>query len=134
LISGEYRRIYVTHLMSLGKRNHRTRVKCCCHCFAYIRGDSRKCKFCGYIYKSRSQYLGDKLRRVLRIDRVFPLVKEKTSAAAESQKFFTRAEIEMLTRLDSFYILMFMSLDDIALLDEMTLIELGETLTKMHKH
>jgi len=120
--------------MSIGRRKHRTRGKSCSQCFAYIRADARKCKFCGYTYKSRSQYLADKLRRVLRIDRAFPLVKEKTSAAAESQKFFTRAEIEMLTRLDSFYILMFMSLDDIALLDEMTLIELGETLTKMHKH
>lgn len=110
------------------------RGKSCCQCFAYIRADSRKCKFCGYIYKSRSQYLADKLRHVLRIDRAFPLVKEKTSAAEESRKFFTLAEIEKLTRLDNLQILMFMSLDDIALLDEMTLIELGETLTKMHKN
>lgn len=127
--------------MAFGKRKHKAREKCCRQCFAYIRADSRKCKYCGCIYKSRSQYLADKLRRAfgiaraLRIDRAFPLEREKPNAnGADSQKFFTRAEIEKLTRLDNFHILMFMSLDDIALLDEMALIDLGETLIRMQKH
>jgi hypothetical protein len=118
--------------MANGKRKHRARQKSCRNCFAYIRTDSRKCKYCGYIYKSQSQYWTDKLVRALRIDRAFPILKEKTNG--ETEKFFSGPEIEKLMRLDNVYILMFMSLDDISLLDEMTLIELGETLTKMHRH
>lgn len=110
------------------------REKCCRQCFAYIRADSRKCKFCGCTYKSQTEYWAEKLRRVLHIDRAFAVSKEKTNGNGKASKFFTRAEIEKLIRLDDFQILMFMSLDDITLLDEMALIELGETLTKMHKH
>ena len=118
--------------MAIRKRKHRVRERCCHRCFAYIRADSRKCEFCGYTYKSPTQYWADKLRRALHIDRAFAVGKEKTDG--DASKFFTRAEIEELTRLNNFQILMFMSLDDITMLDEMALIELGETLMSMNKH
>jgi hypothetical protein len=118
--------------MALGRRKHRFREKSCCRCFAYIRADSRKCEFCGYIYKSPGKYIVDKLKQALQINRVFAVSKEKTNGKA--QKFFSHEEIEKITKFDDFHILMFLSLDDINLLDEMALIELGETLIRLNKH
>ncbi|HEX9959582.1 MAG TPA: hypothetical protein VGB00_01450, partial [Pyrinomonadaceae bacterium] len=104
----------------------------CPQCFAYINADSRKCKFCSYTFKSAGKYWADKIKHVLRIDRAFSVSREK--AHKETKNFFTRREIEALTRFDSFHILMLVRLDDISLLDEMALIELGETLMQMNKH
>lgn len=118
--------------MAFVKKRHRRPQRECPQCFAYIRGDSRKCKFCGYTFKSPGEYWVDKIKHVLRIDRAFSVNREKPRR--ETQNFFTPGEIEKLTKLDNFHILMFMRLDDISLLDEMTLIELGETITSMNKH
>ncbi|HEX8736603.1 MAG TPA: hypothetical protein VF721_14830 [Pyrinomonadaceae bacterium] len=74
----------------------------------------------------------DKIKQALKIDRAFSISREKTRSAA--QNFFTRKEIESLTRFDNVHILMLMKLDDISLLDEMALIELGETIMSMNKH
>jgi hypothetical protein len=118
--------------MAFGKMRHRKHQKECPQCFAYISADSRKCKFCSYTFKSPGKYWVDKIRHVLRIDRAFSVSREKTRR--ETKNFFTRREIESLTRFDNLHILMFMRLDDISLLDEMSLIELGETLMQMNKH
>ncbi|HEX8249771.1 MAG TPA: hypothetical protein VF599_16450 [Pyrinomonadaceae bacterium] len=117
--------------MAFGKKKHRVREKSCRQCFAYIPADSRKCKFCGYTLKSSGKYLADKIKKVLRIDRAFSISREKPQP--ETQNFFTAPEIEKLARLNDFHILMFLRLDDISLLDEMALIELGETLMMLNK-
>jgi uncharacterized Rmd1/YagE family protein len=113
------------------KRRKRHHMECP-RCFAYIRADSRKCKHCAYTFKSAGKYLVDKIKQALKIDRAFSISREKTRSAA--QNFFTRKEIESLTRFDNVHILMLMKLDDISLLDEMALIELGETIMSMNKH
>ncbi|HEX8370279.1 MAG TPA: zinc ribbon domain-containing protein [Pyrinomonadaceae bacterium] len=118
--------------MAYGKKKHRRHQKECPQCFAYISADSRKCKFCGYTFKSPGKYWVDKIKQVLKIDRAFSVSREK--AHQETQNFFTPREIEKLTRLSDFQILMFLRLDDISLLDEMALIELGETLMMLNKH
>jgi tRNA G26 N,N-dimethylase Trm1 len=118
--------------MTFGKKRHRRHKIPCPQCFAYIRADSRKCQFCGYTFKSAGKYWVDKIKHVLKIDRAFSVSREKSHR--ETQNFFTPREIEKLTRLENLHILMFMRLDDISLLDEMALIELGETLIMMNKH
>src|SRR5215213_3029096 len=115
--------------MAFGKKKHRRHKIACPRCFAYIRPDSRKCQFCGYTFKSAGKYLVDKIKHVLRIDRAFSVSREKP--LRETPNFFTPREIEKLTRFDNVNILMFMRLDDISLLDEMTLIELGETIMSL---
>lgn len=117
--------------MAFGKRKHRKQIGCPA-CFAYIRADSRKCKFCGYIFKTPGKYWVDKIKHVLKIERAFSVSREKSHR--RSQIFFTSGEIEKLTKFDSLHILMFMQLDDISLLDETALIELGETLMMMNRH
>ena len=118
--------------MAFGKKRHKRHGIKCPQCFAYVRADSRKCKFCGYTFKSTGKYLVDKIKHALRIDRAFSISREKSHR--ENQIFFTPKDIEKLTRFDNFHILMFMRLDDISLLDEMALIELGETIMSMNKH
>jgi hypothetical protein len=118
--------------MAFGKKRHRRHKIGCPQCFAYISPDSRKCKFCGYTFKSPGKYWVDKIKHVLKIDRAFSVSREK--AHKETQNFFSRREIEALTRFENFHILMLVRLDDISLLDEMALIELGETLMQLNKH
>lgn len=118
--------------MTFGKKKHRRHKKECPQCFAYISADSRKCKFCGYTFKSSGKYWVDKIKHALRIDRAFSVSREKSQKV--TQNFFTRGEIEKLTRFENIHILMMVKLDDISLLDEMALIELGETLMSMNKH
>jgi hypothetical protein len=119
--------------MAFGKKKHKRHKVECPRCFAYVSPDSRKCKFCSYTFKSPGKYLVDKIKHALKIDRVFSVRREKPSCDAHN--FFTFREIEKLTRFDNVHILMFMRLDDISLLDEMILIELGETIMSMNnKH
>jgi hypothetical protein len=117
--------------MAFGKKRHRRHKIACPQCFAYIRADSRKCEFCGYTFKSPGKYWVDKIKHALKIDRAFSVSTDK--ARQETKNFFTRREIEALTRFENFHILMLVRLDDISLLDEMALIELGETLMQMNK-
>lgn len=121
-------------IMSFGRKKSRVREKSCLRCFAFIRADSRKCKFCGYIYKSSGKYLAEKFLHALRIDRVFSVSNGNGKTSAHDQKFFTPGEIEKLTSFKNARILMFMNLDDVNLLDETALILLGETLISLNKH
>ncbi|MDQ3797947.1 MAG: hypothetical protein M3384_00715 [Acidobacteriota bacterium] len=124
--------------MAFGKKKHRKHQIGCPRCFAYIRADSRKCKYCAYIFKTPGKYWVDKIKHVLKIDRAFSIGGNsngnREKSHRQAQIFFTSGEIETLTRFDSLHILMFMQLDDISLLDETALIELGETLMMMNKH
>ena len=110
------------------KKNNR-RERCCRGCFAYIPYDSRKCKFCGYKYKSSGKYLFDKIKQALKIDRAYTVNKVKTRDVQDS--LFTLQEIEYLLKMENLKIQMFLVLDDLAFLDEMALIELGDTLSMM---
>ncbi len=110
-------------IMRKGKRE-----RSCRQCFAYISYDARKCQFCGYKYKSPGKYLFDKIKQVLRIERVYSLNKAEKHGG---RRIFTPQEIENMLKPDNFRILMFLVLDDISFLDETALIELGEALTIM---
>ncbi|MCY7375495.1 MAG: hypothetical protein LH472_05935 [Pyrinomonadaceae bacterium] len=107
----------------------RRRERCCRGCFAFIPFDSRKCQFCGYKYKSSGKYLFDKIKQALKTDRAYTVNKVKTRDAQHS--LFTLQEIEYLLKMENRKIQMFLVLDDLAFLDEMALIELGETLSMM---
>ena len=111
-------------IMRKGKRE-----RSCRQCFAYITYDARKCRYCGYKYKSSGKYLFDKIKQALRIDRVYSV--NKTEKHGRQKRIFTPQEIENMLKPDNFRILMFLVLDDISFLDETALIELGETLTTM---
>lgn len=121
--------------MLFAKQKLYVQEKSCLRCYAYIKVSSRKCKFCGYVYKSSGRYIVDKLLNALRINRdlsaaVPPFAENiKTDTIIEdNHKFFTPAEIENLAAFEDTRILMFMNLDDLALLDETALIQLGETI------
>jgi len=73
----------------------------------------------------------DAVKQVLRIDRGFAMPKAKTPE--DSGKFFTKSEIETLVTLDNMTILMFLTLDDINILNENALLELGQMLTEMNR-
>lgn len=108
------------------------RERCCRKCFAYIPFDSRKCEFCGYKYKSPGKYLLDKIAHALKIDRAYSM--EKVKKHGRKTGFFTAQEIDAMLNAKKFQILMYLVLDDIAFLDETSLIELGEMLTVMYKN
>jgi len=73
----------------------------------------------------------DAVKQVLRIDRGFAMLTAKTPE--DSGKFFTKSEIESLVTLDNMTILMFLTLDDINILNENALLELGQMLTEMNR-
>ncbi len=106
--------------------------KKCRICFAYVPTGSRKCRFCGYKFKSSSRYFVDKIRRVLRINRAFSM--DTANILEDSKQFFTLKEIETLINLDNINILMFLTLDNVTMLDETVLMELGEMLINTDKH
>ncbi|MCY7348657.1 MAG: hypothetical protein LH614_20900 [Pyrinomonadaceae bacterium] len=106
------------------------RERSCRQCFAYISYDARKCRYCGFKYKSSGKYLFDKIKQVLNIDRVYSL--NKVEKHSRRPNLFAPQEIENMLKPDNFRILMFLVLDDIAFLDETALIELGETLMKIN--
>ena len=110
-------------------KRYRRREKCCRACFAYVPAGARKCKFCGYKFKSPGRYLFDKIFRALKIDRAYAV--RRAPARDESLSLFTLQEIENLLAPSNFRILMYLVLDDIILLDETSLIELGEMLSLM---
>lgn len=112
-------------IMRKGKRE-----RSCRQCFAYISYDARKCRYCGFKYKSSGKYLFDKIKQVLNIDRVYSL--NKVEKHSRRPNLFAPQEIENMLKPDNFRILMFLVLDDIAFLDETALIELGETLMKIN--
>lgn len=108
----------------------RKRKICCRQCFAFIPFDSRKCEFCGCKYKSPGKYLFDKIKHALKIHKVYSLDKSKTADKDERREnFFTAGEIEVLLDPGKFRILMYLILDEIAFVDETSLIQLGETLS-----
>ena len=104
-------------------------VRSCRQCFAYVPADSRKCKFCGFKFKSPGKYLIDKIKQVLNIEKAYSVGKAKNADARNG--LFTTEEIENLLKLKNLKIQMFLVLDDLAFLDEMSLIELGKTLSLM---
>ena len=108
------------------------RLKKCRKCFNYNSPKSRKCKYCGNKFKTSGKWsLVDAVKQVLRIDRGFAMPKAKTPE--DSGKFFTKSEIETLVTLDNMTILMFLTLDDINILNENALLELGQMLTEMNR-
>lgn len=108
-------------------RNKIIEIKCR-QCYAYVPSTLKKCNFCGYKFTTLGSYFVNRIRQVLKIDRVFSLGTSKT--AEDSNHFFTPKEIEMLIKLDNLNILMFLTLDNVTLLDEMALIEVAETFIK----
>ncbi len=108
------------------------RERRCFKCFAYIRADSRKCKFCGYKYKSSGKYLLDKIKQVFGVDKVYSVDKIKTRDARAS--LFTPQEIEYLLKMKHLKVEMFLVLDDLAFLDETSLIQLGRTLSGLSEN
>ena len=123
--------------MLFARKKLYVREKSCLRCFAYIHTDSRKCKFCGYVFKSSGRYLVDKFMRAFGINAVnsSPAIStNKISPIDNNHEFFTSTEIEQLTSFKDSQILMFMNLDDNTLLDETALIQLGETIISLNKH
>ncbi len=114
------------------KKKVKYREKKCQQCFAYVSSASKKCKFCGYRFESSGSYLVGKIKQALQIDRAFKIVTAKNQK--EPERFFTLQEIEYLVQPDNIKILMFLTLDNINLLDETALLELGNMLTKMDGH
>ena len=112
-------------MLNLIRRTRRER--CCRQCFAYIPYDSRKCEFCGYRYKPAGFSLFDKIRQAFKVDRVYKL--EKVQTGSQQTSLFTLPEIEYMLKPSNIRIRIFLILDDLTNLDEMALIELGETLS-----
>jgi hypothetical protein len=112
----------------------RIRERCCRRCYAYFPSDARKCPFCGYKYKSGGRYLLDKIKHALKIDHAFAVQKTKTRGNRQQQTLFTNQDVENLFNGKKFKILMYLVLDDVAFLDETSLIELGETLSSMYEN
>jgi hypothetical protein len=73
----------------------------------------------------------DKIKQVLRIDRGFAV--SKTITPKENGSFFTEPEIDVLLNFNNMFILVFLTLDNINILNEKALLELGEMLTEMDK-
>jgi hypothetical protein len=71
----------------------------------------------------------DMVKQVLRIDRGFAVSKTKTPE--DNGRFFTNPEIESLLNLYNMTILMFLTLDNINILNEKALLELGEMMMEM---
>lgn len=107
--------------------HHPKRIKQCLRCLRGNPPGSRKCAFCGYKFNSsRKHSLTDRIKRALQVDRIYEVLK-KTPQHAES--FFLPQEIEMLIRMDKITIPMFLTLDNIDLLDERALMDLGNILS-----
>ena len=102
------------------------RERCCQSCFAYVNANSRKCKYCGFKLKSTTDFLFDKIKQVLRIDRGYSVIKSKKQNVRK--QLFTHQEIDNLLEMDRLSILMYLILSDLNFLDETSLIELGNTL------
>ena len=108
------------------------RLKKCLRCLNYNPPKSRKCNFCGNKLKSFAKWsLVDTVKQVLRIDRGFAMPKAKMPK--DNGSFFTTPEIEALLTFDNMSILMFLTLDDVNILNENALLELGQMLTEMNK-
>ena len=113
-------------------KSSKKRERRCDQCFAYTRADSRKCKFCGFKFKSSGEYLFDKIKQILNIDKVYSVDKVETQSV--HRNFFTTEEIENLLEMKNLKIEMFLVLDDLAFLDETSLIQLGKTLSMMSEN
>ena len=108
------------------------RLKKCLRCFNYNSPKSGKCKFCGNKFKSSKKWsLVEKVKQALRIDRGFAMPQTKTPK--DNGEFFTKSEIEALLTFNHMTIPMFLTLDDINILNESALLELGEMLTEINK-
>ena len=108
------------------------RSKKCLKCFNHNVPKSSKCKFCGNRFKTSGKWsLVEKFKQVLRIDRGFAMLKGQTPK--DGGRFFTKPEIETLLVFDNLTIIMFLTLDDINMLDENALLELGHMLTNISK-
>jgi len=110
--------------------SHGRREKCCQQCFAYVRLNSRKCRHCGFVFKSAGKYLFDTIKNVLRIEHAHSI--DKTQKHHREQIFFTAREVEYMFDTHHYQILMYLVLSDVNFLDEAALIELGETIVAMH--
>lgn len=113
-------------------KKHRKFEKCCDNCFTYIPHNARKCRFCGYRYKSVGKFIFDKLKKAFRVEEVYAV--KKSTKNSRRQTLFTSREIDNLLAAKNFRILMYLVLDDIAFLDETALIELGQTLSMIDEH
>jgi len=113
-------------------KNIKSSKKSCPECSASAAGKAKVCKSCGYEFKTVGRYLFDKITHILQIDRVFEIGKQKTLNPKEC--FFTTPEIDKLLKMKQIKILMFMNLDNMDLVNETSLIELGEMLTQMDYH
>ena len=113
-------------------RKIKSSKKSCPECSASAAGKAKVCKSCGYEFKTAGRYLIDRITQILRIDRVFEISKQKTLNPKEC--FFTASEIEKILKMKQIKILMFMNLDNMEFINETSLIELGEMLTKMGYH
>ena len=114
------------------KHEKQLHLKTCLNCYNFNPPKSRKCKFCKNKFKSSGKWsLVDKVKQALRIDRGFAMPKVKTPK--DSGRFFTKPEIETLVTFDNMTILMFLTLDDVSILNENALLELDQMLTKMNK-
>lgn len=108
------------------------RVRSCRQCYAYIAFDSRKCEFCGYKYKSSGRYIFDKIKKAFNIEKVYSVQKAATSSSGIT--FFSPREIDTMLDQKNYQILMYLVLDDVAYLDETSLIELGRTLLSIDEN
>lgn len=109
--------------------NYRSREKRCHQCFAYVRSNSRKCRYCGFVFKSTGKFIFDTIKQVLKIEKAYS--PNNAQKARREQIFFTAREVEYLFDSRHYQILMYLVLNDINFLDESSLIELGETLSAM---
>jgi len=107
------------------------RLKKCLRCFNYNSPKSGKCKFCGNKLTSKKWSLVDKVKQALRIDRGFAMPEAKILKG--NGEFFTKSEIETLLTFNNMTIPMFLTLDDINILNESALLELGQMLTEMNR-
>ncbi|MGI9035074.1 MAG: hypothetical protein ACR2GD_03435 [Pyrinomonadaceae bacterium] len=112
-------------------KHHVKRTKQCLRC---LRGNplgSKDCAYCDLKFTSTRKYsLTAKLWQTLQVEKIYKVLK-KTPEHIES--FFLPQEIENLLRMNKITILMFLTLDNVDLLDEKALMDLGRILGAM-KH
>ena len=117
--------------MSNNRKREKSKEKRCQQCFAYVPFQLRKCKFCGYKFKSTGKFLLDKIKSVLRINSVYSL--QKTSAHGTYKTFFTLAEVDQLSEMSNIKVILYFILSDLSYMDEISLIELGKTLSAVNE-
>lgn len=116
-------------MLENGKKNRKKKV--CYKCLKPVTANTRKCLYCGNVFKSTRRFLFDKIKGIFDIQRVYS--PNQISAYQNEKPFFTPDDVDRLFIDRNFKILIYMVLSDLNYLDESSLIDLGETLVAIEK-